>query len=311
MNMSAIFQTEIPIERVSSDYTIAYENSSLFYSKNQSIFDSTEVFTSKLTDIGNVFILPPICFFGLIANLINIVVILQPEFKGTVYHIMLMNTITDFCFLSIMFFIVIIRCGSLCPYGYTFASKVYEQYIYLFIGNTFLLFGTLHDIYISLARLGSFKRVSLQNKQQKLDFKWVCVILFVFSLIINTPSYIITRNVQKVGLLRVNDSDDELIDEQQMQSNITTSYEPIYFVLSNELGRNPFVKTFLFVLIVIRGFFLLIVLFLINLVIAYKYKKYMKKKRRIIPVLTTLSKQLFAFRQQYTFYFRLIYHKNY
>ena len=250
------------------------------------VYTSLSTLSLRLTDIANVYVLPPICLVGIVTNLLCLVCILQPENRSnTVFHFMLVNTVTDFCFLSICVFIVIIRCGVYCNHGYAFFSKLYEQYIYLFVGNSFLLFGTLMDIMVSLNRLMSFSsKVSSKAATKFKNISWThrCVILSILAMIINTPSYLVSRQVQPIGLLVTTFEFNDTMYNHTNETTVTVTI--LYSSVTNFIGTNPIGKTLLFVLTVLRGFALLVILFLINIAIRFKLAAHLKRKRKLVKV---------------------------
>lgn len=248
---------------------------------NYKIYNSTASLSSRISDIANVFVLPPICFTGFLLNLICLIVIMKPELKGEVYTFIMFHSFCDLIFLFINFFTFIIRCGVFCNYGYSFLSKLWELYVHLFIGNSFLLFGTLLDIIVSVNRLSSFSSTQSRIivRLNKIDFRIKCVILTFISLVANLPSYVITRNVTIVGFLEV---------PYFVNSNSTTEfvYKELYQALTNSLGKNQLMVTFLFILTLFRGLIPLLFLFLINIFIGYKFRLHIKKKRQVIHTST-------------------------
>ncbi|CAF0720134.1 unnamed protein product [Brachionus calyciflorus] len=244
-----------------------------FFQNRTFIYNSTESLSLRITDIGNSFILPPICFIGIILNLINILVLLQPELKDEINKFMLINSILDLKFLLICSVTFIIRCGSFCQFGYTYISKFYELYIYLFVGNSILLFATLMEILVSLNRLFSFSTSPnlIFKKFNKLNAMLKCVILIIFSLFINFPSYILTRSVQRIGIL-----------ETKSKTGLV-NYKELYIVGNNRLGKDPLFTILLFLLTLFRGIFFLAILFILNIIIGYKFRLQMHKKTKILP----------------------------
>ena len=150
------------------------------------VHNSTDYLSFRITDIGNTFILPPICILGVLMNLLNVIVLLQPDLKDAIFSFMLINSIADFLFLFICSFTFIIRCGVLCNSGYTYESKFFELYIYLFVGNSILLFSTLLDIVVSLNRLFSFSLSPnlIYKKIGSLKLPIKCLILILISNLI-------------------------------------------------------------------------------------------------------------------------------
>jgi hypothetical protein len=257
------------------------------------VYDSKDTLSSIVTDVGNVYILPPICLFGIFFNLLSVITLFRSNLKSSIYQFMLINSTCDLVFLSICLLTVIIRCGRFCPYDYSYYSKLYEQYIYLYIGNTILAFGALLDIAVSLQKLASFsstskktKKLTLFSKLNSFSIKTKSIVLIILALLLNVPSYLITRNVQLIGYLKVK------IDYEQNNPMKVYQLKHLYALLTNDLGRGVLAKFLLFALTVFRSFFLLLLLFIINIIIGYKFNKHIETKKRIVSKGTNKSKKI-------------------
>lgn len=269
------------------------------------LYNTTSGLSTRITDVANVFVLPPICIAGIVLNAACIAVVAQRELNGELYSFIMFHSICDLIFLFINTFTCIIRCGVYCPYAYTFAAKVWELYFHLFTGNSFLLFGTGLDIVVSFNRIFSFSstRPKLIEQFNKTDLRIKCLVLAVISAIANLPSYVITRNVFLIGYLE----HFELISNSSVNSNhsssssssgeewVLASYEPLYQAQTNPIGKNQFMVGFLFVLTLFRGVIPLFVLFFMNIIIGWKFRSHLKKKAKIIPMAaaSTLKRKSF------------------
>ena len=231
---------------------------------------SVDSLTTKFLDYTNVFFLPLASLFGIITNMLSIIIIAFLNKKEFMNNFMLTNSILNLIFSLINIFIVIIRCGSLCPLGYKFYSKVYELYIYLFVGNIIILTCVLMDLVVSLNRLFSFsKKRSSWFAIKKENFKYVFSIILFISTLIMTICYLLTRQVTHFGYLIIQKNDTN-----------ETIHEPLYKVSSNFIGDIDAIKQVVFILNLFRGSVLMVLLFLINLTIAFKYQQYMKRKSK-------------------------------
>src|SRR5579883_1417340 len=111
---------------------------------NNSTASSSSSSSNRLLDFTNVFLLPPICLLGAILNALCIWVV--ANLPGELYAFIMCHSICDLAFLFINMFTCVIRCGAYCPYGDAYVSKIWELYVHLYVGNTFLLFGIGLDI---------------------------------------------------------------------------------------------------------------------------------------------------------------------
>jgi hypothetical protein len=280
-----------------------------------------ENLSSHIADIGNVYILPTICYFGIFTNVITVFIIIksfsaankcncnsklyngemktitQPlkiHSKASSSHpmlrIMLTTSIVDLLFLMTCGGTCIIRCGALCNYGYTFISKVYEQVVQLFIGNSLMLLNTFLDIRLSLNRLTAFTVQSNLNHTNNIIFNVInclcltpkidqviskksIVTMVLISIAFNLPDYLISRQPKLLGsILKVNGTNNTLITKE------------IFFLTQNSIGEMKEIKLFLFILTVFRTLMLLFVLLIINFIIILKFQRYITQKTKLISI---------------------------
>ena len=217
-------------------------------------------------DYANTYFLPFICLFGIITNIINAKVLIKMKPDNNINNYLLVKSCCDLSFLITQSFTFIIRCGSLCPYSYSYEAKFYEAYIHRYFGYVLISFSFSLDMTASIERILSFKITSGNNKFQ-IPFRIRCVILLIISTLICIPQYVLFSLPKAVGKLYVYDS-----------KKNSTSYEVIY-QLKN--GENEELKNLVVVLKYIRGYFCICFYALLNLFIIVKLKKHSVKKNSI------------------------------
>jgi len=189
---------------------------------------------------------------------------------------MFVNSIADLVYLLVDFFLVIIRCGNLCPYGYAYASKFYELYIYLFVGYTIVTFLVVVDISVSIKKLLSFSSSTFVSK---FPFSLMCLIFGLLALILNFPNTLsIEINVRGVIMLK-NDTDN------------STNLENLYGLSLKNDFQNEIVQFVLLAFSLIKEPLLFVALFIINIIISYKFHRHLANKRHLCQ----LSKGIFLF----------------
>jgi hypothetical protein len=253
------------------------------------IYNSTSTLSSRFADYFNVYFLPSVCFIGVVSNLITIVILARPNLKGDIYQYMLLNTIVDLVFVLICIFTVIFRCGIFCSYAYTYWAKLYEKYIFLYVGNICLLFGGLLYLKVSISRLGSFshsqKRCFLYEKllvkfaSSKMIALMEHALLLLVSVIVNYVIYIIPRHVRKIGLLKIV----QPASAWSLLSNETNAhyYERLFSVQLNPIGNDQTAKLVIFIITIARGFFLLCLILVLNVILCYKFRRHINAKKAI------------------------------
>ena len=231
------------------------------------IFRSLDELSDETIDLVNIYVLPFICLIGIILNFLSIIILVRLRFKSELYKFMLSISVSDFIFLFLSIFLVIFRCGRFCPYGYTFISKFYELYFYLYFGNVLLMFVLLINLLICYNRIRSFSNRTI--KADSIAFRTKLILVILTTTLASIPNYAMTRYVKKIGVLKpeVNTTDKQSNNELDIYS-----VEPFDFSLIE------WVRIVLFIFNLARGFILMIILFLLNLFITIKLRHYIKER---------------------------------
>jgi hypothetical protein len=101
-------------------------------------------------------ILPAICLFGVVTNLLNIIVFSHSELKEDIYKYMLAYSVSDFFYTFCVFFTWISR--SRYPIASTYFAKWYEIFIFFTSLNGLGTMSALVEIAISFDRLFLIKK---------------------------------------------------------------------------------------------------------------------------------------------------------
>jgi len=76
----------------------------------------SSIWTTSI-DFINTFIIPSICFFGLVTNLVNIKVFLNKELKDIAFRYYLVNGFSNLFYLSICFFFLLLNVVSIVSWA--------------------------------------------------------------------------------------------------------------------------------------------------------------------------------------------------
>jgi hypothetical protein len=171
------------------------------------VFRNVMELTTSYIDIGNTFILPPICIIGIITSLICIIVL--KNIKLGVNQYFYIASISDLIFSVTCFSIGFIRCGSFCSFGYSYIARIFELYVYTFLTNSCLLFSLLIDLLITIIK--KLKSFSIKYRSMAKAFninenKIQISIILAVSLSVNTIIFPLTREVNQFGYLITNDT---------------------------------------------------------------------------------------------------------
>ena len=229
------------------------------------VYYSKEGLTPRFADYSNVYVLPPICAFGIATNILCIIVSAKrDESNAKSLDYILLNSLIDFFFLLIQFFLFIIRCGALCPYGYTYGAKFYEVYIYLYIGYVLVTSQVLLSMYIAWDRLKMFSG-KLSAQKPKLNLYIVYIIFFIIGCISNTPQYLIYEIISPYGIYYPNVN--------------STWYEIIYIRTTRDIFRSKIAEWLLTACAAVNSPILFIILFLLNIWLCVKFRVFMKSRK--------------------------------
>lgn len=237
--------------------------------------------TSKFTDYSNVFWLPTICAFGVLTSLLNIFVVGRPLRHHTTHHqaedhallYILYNSLIDLFFLLTQFFLIIIRCGTLCPFGYTYGAKFYEIYVYWFVGYCLNTFQSMLNIYESVDRLHAFDTTSISSRRSTSPYA-DCKLYSMyagfasFALLINGVTYAWAKRIYVLGVSASSDWDepDEVL--------FVTGTVGVFQTTAMRGLRTS--------LLILRQPVMSLIACLVNVAVAVKFKAYVKKKEIIL-----------------------------
>lgn len=237
--------------------------------------------TSRYTDYSNVILLPLICAFGIATNVLCIVVAFKHDERernaSKSLDYILINSFIDLIFLLFAFPLFVIRCGALCPYGYSFGAKFFEIYIYLYGGYTLVTSQVFLSIYVAHDRLSMFSGKVDVNKTKKLRIYHVYIVCFVISSLANAPVYLVSKEVSPLGLL---------ISEPNSSSY---SYE-VLFIRATRSGFDTKLASYLLTAcLAVKDPFMFIVFTLVNVFVCIKFRAYLKSREALLKKSTSCN----------------------
>ncbi len=198
------------------------------------------------------FLIPIICLFGCIANLLSIIVLLNSKMKNISYKYILATNLSDLLYLSLNAYTFIIICTD-CPLHSTYFTQWYDVYIVNYFQNCLAIFSIFITIYLSLIRYFKFKN----KKYLKLIHYYLVIgILFLASLVYYFP------------FLFFND----IIQIHRNSSNNASLFVE-YSSIKNTLGSSLYGTITKIILLAIYFILAIFILTFINIIIAIKFKK--------------------------------------
>lgn len=227
------------------------------------IYFSKENLTTRFVDYSNTVFLPSICFFGMLTSIGCIVASFKKdESQANIINFIFINSLIDFFFLLAHFFVLIIRCGSLCPYSYSYFSKFYQIYVFWFASYSLLNSQVLFSIYIAYDRLQAF---SARIDRKNIKIYRVFGICVVIGTLLNILPYAISKEVVLMGVYVSNNGDIEYLYDKNVRS-----------AFSSQLMNNLITA-----LLTFSNPVLFMVFVIINILVLIRFRYYLNKKKSL------------------------------
>ena len=156
-------------------------------------------FFSDFVDFSITFIIPIICSYGIIANILNIIVFSHSEFKDLAYRYLYVNAYLNIIYLAHCFFLFVGRCGIYCTFSSTLAANIFMNYFYNYLKGIPVMSTVFLQILVALYRyLVITNRISNQLKY----FKRTIFIIIIFSTVFYLP-ILLTKQIKETKTTKV------------------------------------------------------------------------------------------------------------
>ena len=201
------------------------------------------------------FLIPFLCFFGTLANIISIVCLRKIQANGHMFKFMMSNSAINAGYMFLCGFIFLLRCGSLCK---TNTSKleliIYNFIIWDYLTSSMAILINFNEMIMCI------QRYSLIRNWKRFQFKRFNLIfpfLIIMSIIVYLPR-LFFRAIRK----KENDNNEfELID---------TSFKTSTFGIVLDI-----------LVSIIRGPICLLIILTINIFTGIEFAKLIKKKKML------------------------------
>ena len=132
-----------------------------------------------------------LCVFGVLTNLVNVIVFMSPKLKDNSFSFMLANSLADLIFLAISAFHLYISCGILCSSRF---SSLGGQIFFVYIANAFLtsfaMFILVNETFILVQRYALIRnRTFFKNVRPVIIMSCIYLICLIYTV----PSFFIRR----------------------------------------------------------------------------------------------------------------------
>lgn len=266
-----------------------------------SIITTKTNLTVRIADYSNMFVLPPICVFGMLTSLGCLAGSFHQdeELNAKMLNYIFLNSLIDFVFLFIQFWLLLIRCGALCPYGYTYWAKFYEIYIYTFLSYVLATSQVILGIYVSIERLQMFstsklqaqvqqqhQRRSCQNKKasrgmvkKKPSLYGVYVGCVLVSTLLNAPPYLLPTEVAVLGIFV----------PEGTNSSSHQNEERLYIRKTRPEFKTSLMQALLTLVLAFKDPFLMCVFCLFNGLVCIRLRQYLNNRKKYLTSKATTS----------------------
>ena len=173
--------------------------------------------TTLIVNYWWTFGLPFICLCSMVTSGLSLLILYKLRHLNRLYRLLYVKTMVNLAYLSICFWIFLVKCGHLCLSAsnsfvwslVTFTVQIYKYYIYGYVGSTLAYSDLLIEIMLSVERLRLMNNEQtttppsptnqIERKERSTRDKWyssfACklVVIFAVSSLMYLPSLFFTR----------------------------------------------------------------------------------------------------------------------
>ncbi len=219
------------------------------------------------------YVMPYLCLFGILTNLINVVIFNNRRLTNSIYKFFLIHSIIDLIYLLLSFVYFfskysstsfIIHQSSCLSYLINFI----ELYVFYILTSSLAIMLIFVEIIIALKRL-----FIVANLNLRIHFKLCLISLFSFSILLQIP-YSLSRQIVLSSSFKNNSINSSF-------SLSSSSSSKSYIIVTNEFANQHVYMIAYSVSNICRGLVAPVVLLILNLLICFKYKKQIRKKMQM------------------------------
>ena len=135
-------------------------------------------------DLFNLVFIPIICVFGMITNLFNIIVFVNPKMKKPTFRLMFIMSVNDFIYLGLCFPLSIVFCENCQQAKYSEWYTNYLIYIDEYLTSGQAIFCILIEIVLSVDR---YRIITNKKYVNNFSYRWRIMIAFILSALFFLP----------------------------------------------------------------------------------------------------------------------------
>ena len=189
---------------------------------------STTAFLNDFIDFCTTFIVPIICFYGVVANIINVIVFSKKELTDVTFKYYRINALSNIVYLLICFFLFVARCGVYCTFSRTYAAQLFLYFFYTYFKGIFAILCICVQIVVSIYRL-----LIVMNKSTTLfqRYEIIVAILLIFSTVFYSPILFTKEMKETVTNVTTLVNGTKIVNTVKTYSNVNN------FIGNSEVGK--------------------------------------------------------------------------
>jgi hypothetical protein len=213
-------------------------------------FSSMTVFSI----ITNLYLTPIISVFGVLFNVICLVVLFNPKLKGVTYKYLAYKTVGHLISLCMTALSPMANC-SMCPISQTIPVLIYRIYFLRYLTNTLFTSSALVEMALAYDRLLIFK--SKNKFFSRIAFRYFLAFAIAFSVSINLP-FMFASVIELVP-------------------NTTNRYR----LINSSFGNSSFYRLYLILSNLLQSLVTLLVLIGLNTLVIIEFNQYIRNRSRL------------------------------
>jgi hypothetical protein len=199
---------------------------------------------------------PILSIFGLLSNMINIIVFVHPKMKDISFKYLLAISISHLFYCAFSIYSNVLYCEA-CLCNKTYSSQFYKLLVNYYFTNCLAIFGHLCELFISMHRYLQLKNLKYLDR---IPVKLNIFILFIFSF------FIYMREILAYNILQT-----------QIFLN-GTLIDVAYSLTNTEFGNTSAANIIPIVIALIKIFISTVLIAVINIGIVYEFHKRFNKR---------------------------------
>jgi hypothetical protein len=227
-------------------------NNSKAINETSSSIPSPDTFLILFSLVGYTYLTTIISVIGFVLNIITLLVLASPSFKGDTYKYLIFKTTTHLSVMTFGAFVnPLVNCPT-CMISLTYTAQVFRILCISFFPGIASTCAALVEIALSHDRLLMFDK-----KTNCVSFTFASSFISLFGIVISLP-YLFSFKIV----------------------NAAPGFD-VYLTTRNDFGNSAFYRIYIAALNFFQSFISFIIMIVLNITVTIKFKKYIKRKANL------------------------------